>query len=153
MRCEDWRWSYSFPVRITSFVLIANFLGWACITNSVSCLCRYIEGLEIPFLDLSFSVLPPSFYFCQLNLSPTEKTSFPLDALTATGCTAWTGFSFCLQAKEMETASHSSLSPLLQASMHSPLASLCSPVPSNNCFLNCVQLLQLFSVQGWGGLV
>lgn len=32
---------------ITSFVLVANFLGWACITNSVSCLCRYIEGLEM----------------------------------------------------------------------------------------------------------
>ena len=55
------------------FVLVANFLGWACITDSVSCLCSYIEGLEIPFLDLCFSVLPPSFYFVQLNFSLAEK--------------------------------------------------------------------------------
>ena len=53
----------------------------------------------------------------------------------------------------METCLHSSLSPLLQASMCSPPESLYSPVPSINCFLSCVQLLQLFSVQGWGGLV
>lgn len=53
----------------------------------------------------------------------------------------------------METCLHSSLSPLLQASMCSPPESLYSPVVSINCFLNCVQLLQLFSVQGWGGLV